>query len=351
MQQRGLATLWGTSVLLILTSLWGWLCLQSVSAESMRSQHQMQAAQALVHAEALLETAIAQLDALYAKPLPAADLNLWSSALANSCPIDKPAPQWQCMQWSLSELPLTDGIDVSQSSVRLLRDVRHAPHIVQIYVDAKLNAAQVGAGSRATLQQSIYVPLNFPPFPTPTGSTFSTLIVNDMVISPATPICEPQSWRTIFGDMTPAQLKTSSEQQRLNGLNASTLPARSIYWIDSPLMWTQSLGTNTAPVLLIFSETACAMQCPAIHAQIVGTVFYQNQCQVSKLPNLQNSIIWGQLGVESNLTSLQKQALLLNPNLIVGSQNAHAAFTFEWPEGIQAARVQRVAGHWKNAAY
>jgi Tfp pilus assembly protein PilX len=76
MQQRGLATLWGATALLILTSLWGWFSLQSVGSESTRSAQQMQAAQALAHAEALLETAVAQLEANYANPLPQADAQL-----------------------------------------------------------------------------------------------------------------------------------------------------------------------------------------------------------------------------------------------------------------------------------
>ncbi len=49
MHQRGLATLWASTVLLILTGLWGWLCLQAVNAEKLRSHQQMHAAQALAN--------------------------------------------------------------------------------------------------------------------------------------------------------------------------------------------------------------------------------------------------------------------------------------------------------------
>ena len=55
MHQRGLVTLWASTVLLILTGLWGWLCLQAVNAEMLRSHQQMHAAQALANSEALLE--------------------------------------------------------------------------------------------------------------------------------------------------------------------------------------------------------------------------------------------------------------------------------------------------------
>jgi hypothetical protein len=356
MQQRGLATLWGMSVLLFLTGLWGWLSLQSVSAESTRSQHQMHAAQALAHSEALLETALAQLEAIYTLPLPEADLKLWGWAAANSCPTDKPAPQWQCMLWPLSELQTPEGIDLAHASVRLVRDVRHAPHLIQIFVDTSLDVAQAGSGSRATLQQSAYVPLSFPlslpvPLIPPIGTSFPTLEQNEQVITPTAPLCDLSAWRRIFGQIRPEQLKTISAQQERNGLSAITQPARSVYWIDNPLPWTQRLGSLTEPVLLIFSETACALQCPALNAQVVGTVFYQSQCQAHTMANWQGSVIWGQLGIESSLSASQKQVVLNGPNALVPTANAHDAFTFSWPEGIEAAKVQRATGTWKDAGY
>ena len=351
MQQRGLATLWGATALLILTSLWGWFSLKAVGAESTRSAQQMQAAQALANAEALLETAVAQLEANYANPLSQADAQLWKFAAASSCPIDKPPPQWQCMRWPLSELPAPDGIDTTQSFVRLVRDVRQAPHLVQILVDAKLNASQAGVGSRATVQQSVYIPLSFRLPPLPVNDYFSSLVLNDSVISPASPLCDFSAWRSIFGEMTPTQLKTISDLQERNGLTDLTQPTRSVYWIDNPLLWTKRLGSLSAPVVLIFSEAACAIQCPAIASQITGTVFFQSQCQAHKIPSWQGGVIWGQLGMESNLTAAQKQAMLSSPNGLVPTHNAHDAFTFAWPEGIQASRVQRVAGTWKNAGY
>jgi hypothetical protein len=185
----------------------------------------------------------------------------------------------------------------------------------------------------------------------PANDYFSSLVLNESVISPASPLCDFSAWRSIFGEMTPTQLKTISDLQERNGLSELTQPTRSVYWIDNPLLWTKRLGSLSAPVVLIFSEAACAIQCPAIASQITGTVFFQSQCQAHKIPSWQGGVIWGQLGMESNLTATQKQALLSSPNGLAPTHNAHDAFTFAWPEGIQASRVQRVAGSWKNAGY
>jgi hypothetical protein len=79
------------------------------------------------------------------------------------------------------------------------------------------------------------------------------------------------------------------------------------------------LGTQSEPVVLIFSSLACAVQCPEIahQAAITGLVYFQsaNACQ-NPVPQL--------------------------------SVQAEAA-RFEWPSGIDASRVQRVSGSWKNA--
>jgi len=81
------------------------------------------------------------------------------------------------------------------------------------------------------------------------------------------------------------------------------------------------LGTHSAPVVLIFSDIACALQCPQIASQaaITGMVYFQsaNACQ--------------------NPAALQT----LNPE----------AYRFDWPVGIDASRVQRVSGSWKNAGF
>jgi hypothetical protein len=366
MQQRGLATLWASTVLLILTSLWGWLCLQSVHAESMRSHQQMHAAQALVNSEALLETVLPFVERVYANEtnqttqMRDADLALWSAASASNCPSDKAPPQWQCMRWPLAELPLPEWTDAAQSWVRLVRDVRNAPHRIQILVDAQLNALHAGKGSRATIQQSLYVPLTAPL----SNVSAAALVLNEQVLSAnasatatattaTQPTCDPQAWRNVFGLLTPIQLKTLSALQARNGLSDQTQATRTVYWIDSPQLWTQSLGSVTFPVVLVFSELACAFECPSMASftKVVGTVFYQSQCQASKMAQWQAGVIQGQLGMESSLAPALKTALLNGQAGLTATANAHAAFDFAWPDGLDASRVQRVAGTWKNAGY
>lgn len=353
MQQRGLATLWASTVLLLLTSLWGWVCLQSVSAESHRSHQQLHAAQALAHTEALLETAIAHLEQAYATQSIDADGRIWANASASQCPSDKAPPQWQCMVWPLASLPLPEWTDDAQSWVRLVRDVRNAPHRIQVMADAKLNALHPGAGSRATLQQSVYVPISAP---APTSSSpdhVAALVLNEQVLTADMPQCNTVAWQNVFGQLSPLQVQTLSSLQMANGLSAVSQPTRTVYWIDSPQLWTQSLGSSASPVVLVFSAEACALLCPSLASatQVVGTVFFQSQCQASKMLNWQSGTIAGQLGVESGLAPTLKQSLRNGQSGLASTANAHAAFSFEWPEDIQAARVQRVAGTWKNAGY
>lgn len=366
--QRGMATLWASTVLLLLASLWGVLSLQSVNAESMRSHQQMHAAQALANSEALLETVLPFVERVYAAQGPQAtqappsltaptiseaDWALWSAASASSCPSDKAPPQWQCMRWPLAELPLPEWTDAAQTWVRLVRDVRNAPHRIQILVDAQLNALHAGNGSRATVQQSLYVPLTAPL----SNVSAAALVLNEQVLSATAtatlPACDPQAWRNVFGTLTPMQLKALSALQARNGLSDQTQTTRTVYWTDNPQLWTQSLGSAAAPVVLIFSELACALECPTManFSKVVGTVFFQSQCQASKMAHWQAGVIQGQLAIESSLAPALKTALLNGQAGLTATANAHAAFDFAWPEDLDASRVQRVAGTWKNAGY
>jgi hypothetical protein len=357
MHQRGLATLWASIVLLLLTGLWGWLSLQAVNEESLRSHQQMHAAHALANAEALLETTLAHLEQAYTADSLEGDVRIWLASAASSCPVGKAPPQWQCVLWPLANLPLPEWTDEDTSFVRLVRDVRNAPHRIQVMVDAKLNALHPGVGSRATVQQSVYVPINAPqptiPLSNSPLATFAPLVLNEQVQSVDAPRCDPLAWQAVFGDLTPLQLKALSALQLRNGLSAASQVSRTVYWVDSPQLWTQSIGTTLAPVVLVFSAEACATLCPSLatSTQVVGTVFFQNQCQTSKMLNWQSGVIAGQLGVESSLAPDVKLALQNGQRGLTGASNAHAAFNFEWPEGVQATRVQRVAGTWKNAGF
>ena len=308
---QGMVTLWVTTLLVIATTVLGWMTLQSIFSESTRSQQQMFAAQALATSEALLETVLATLESAYAHNDVGIDALVWSQALAAHCPATKPSPQWQCLRWSLTDLPLPEFIDVTASQVRLLRDVRYAPHKIKISVEVTLNNQHPGAGSRATVQQVLWIPLTTPFMPLQEVSTTQD--------SQTTTDCPPLQWQKAFGNLSPSQLKAISLAQTQSGLSAHSFPARSIYWTDSPLTWTSSLGTTLAPVVLVFSELACSPQCPqlASSAAVIGTVFFQSQC-----------------------------AHFFNT-----AEKANPALTFSWPEGIDTSKVQRISGSWKNAAY
>jgi hypothetical protein len=320
-QHSGMANLWSAICLIFITSLLGWITLRSVTSETQRSQQQLFAAQALASSESLLETAIAQIDSVYSGQDIAIDTAFWHNASNNQCPSTLASPQWQCLKWTASEVGMFDhrisslawpeSIDVTNSFVLFVRDVRMAPHKIKITAQISLNSEQPGVGSRATVQQSLYIPISAPWTPP----------VLEPAPRPQPAECTPIEWRKLFGNITPAQLKAISTAQLQNGLSSLSQPSRTVYWIDSPLMWTQSLGTHSAPVVLIFSDIACAHQCPQIASQaaINGMVYFQsaNACQ--------------------NPVALHT----LNPE----------AYHFDWPIGIDAARVQRVSGSWKNAGF
>jgi hypothetical protein len=320
-QHSGMASLWTASCLILVTSLLGWLMLRSVMSETQRSQQQMFAAQALASSESLLETAIAQIDSVYSGQDIAIDAAFWRNASNSQCPITQTSLEWQCLKWTrsgvgtfdplISELAWPESIDVTNSFVLFVRDVRMAPHKIKIMAQISLNSDQPGVGSRATVQQSLYIPISAP----------WTSPVSVPAPEPEPAECTPIEWRTQFGNITPAQLKAISTAQVQNGLTTVSQPSRTVYWIDSPLTWTQSLGTNSSPFVLIFSNTACALQCPLIASQaiITGMVYFQsaNACQ--------------------------------NP-VALHTLNAEA-YHFDWPIGIDASKVQRISGSWKNAGF
>ena len=171
-QHSGMASLWTASCLILVTSLLGWLMLRSVMSETQRSQQQMFAAQALASSESLLETAIAQIDSVYSGQDIVIDAAFWRNASNSQCPITQTSLEWQCLKWTrlgvgtfdplISELAWPESVDVTNSFVLFVRDVRMAPHKIKIMAQISLNSDQPGAGSRATVQQSLYIPISAP---------------------------------------------------------------------------------------------------------------------------------------------------------------------------------------------
>jgi hypothetical protein len=166
--QHGMATLLAATSLVLISGMLGWLTCQSVSSEITRSQQQWFAAQALTTSEALIETAMAKLDLHYATLGPDADSLFWLRASPAACPATKSSPDWQCLSWPLVELPLPEFIDPLTSKVIVFRDSRQSPQVATLWVDASLNSLHAGSGSRATLQQSVILPL---PLPSPTSAS------------------------------------------------------------------------------------------------------------------------------------------------------------------------------------
>lgn len=158
-----------------------------------------------------------------------------------------------------------------------------------------------------------------------------------------TPACNRAAWRSAFGDITPTALQAWSHQQERHGLHAQSRPARSVYWIDKPADWTQSLGTPEAPVLLVFSSVACAQRCPKIAAgvHIHGMVYADAGCDDEKMRGWQTGWVEGQVVVEAGLPQVTGNGR------IWARSYARSAYALHWPDGIDSRRVQRVAGsHW-----
>ncbi len=158
--QQGMATLIATSLLLLLTGMWAWLSFKSVMADTTRSQHQLFAAQALSLSESLLETAIAYTENFYVQNGSAADAMFWRNSKPQDCPSNLPSNLWQCLNLSLTNLPLPDGVDSTNTQIKFFRDMDNTPHKVILISEVTLNKAQAGAGSRATVQQALLIPVN-----------------------------------------------------------------------------------------------------------------------------------------------------------------------------------------------
>ena len=141
--------------------------------------------------------------------------------------------------------------------------------------------------------------------------------------------CSRAVWRGLFGDTQEAQLQAWSDAQAHSGLHTGTVPSRSVYWIDSPADWGQSLGSPEAPVLLVFSAQACATRCPRLLAgvQIHGTVYLDANCDDRKLQGWQGARIDGLLAVEGGLTSAGGWTR------VRGQPYARAAWQLHWPDG------------------
>lgn len=191
--------------------------------------------------------------------------------------------------------------------------------------------------------------LSFSPAHLPAGGDMTGLLSplpadTEVDAAMPNPFCSNAAWRSVLGDITPAQVQAWSAAQARQGLHDQSQPKRSIYWVDSPNTWTQSLGSAEAPVLLVLSAAACAQRCPSIASgvRIWGTVVLQSQCQDHKTQAWQAGHIEGQLVVESGLKALQ------SGSHIHARSFPRPAYQVHWPAGMDASQVQRIAGSWRE---
>jgi Tfp pilus assembly protein PilX len=395
--QRGAITLLVAIILVILASLTSFFSARSVLIDQLVSHNHAHASQARLAADAALASALATI--ANSSPLSTANALL---STRNACPAGVIGLQWQCSTLSVMPHP---ALPQALLSAIVVRDLIQSPHVLTVQASASI----AGQSSMASSRESLFVPL-IPPAPmlatpaalvlngcvseasgaslricpltnegiscngTAKASAVQTYFVADTdhngSISPAeknaclaleptslpggglqtspnkaaprSP-CTRAAWQSVLGDITSPQLKAWSAAQELQGLTAQTTPPRTVYWIDSPADWQQSVGTSTHPALLVFSDQSCDQRCPRIgqHVRIVGSVLLDSGCDDEKMRGWQAGTIEGQLVVESGLPEWRSGTVLARPE-------ARNAYSFNWPKGIDATRIQRIHGSWSE---
>jgi len=358
---------------LAMATLAAWLAWQSGGATSAvwrQASTYRQAEEARLAARNALASAEAQWLA------PAApDTDLWLQAQWQSpCPAGFEARQWQCVRPPLALAAQDDWA----LSATFMRDVAAQPQLVTVWARAAQGPVQglwesrywvpvlaaapaptgatlvlqgcVGEGARAALAGVDILGLGVPDTDGDgqvSAAERQACLPAHAQLAPqaarprtgASP-CLPQAWQAVLGAITPERVRAWSQAQALHGLDARSSPPRRVWWIDSPAEWTQSLGSPSQPVLLVFSATACASRCPAIASgvQIHGTVLMQAGCQDSKVPTLSGVQLTGQWAIEAGLPALGTGTVLQ-----AGASDAQV-YRLDWPASLPRDRTHRVPG-------
>ena len=400
-RQRGAISLLVAISLTLLASLASFYSARSVLVDRLASHNQSQAAQARLAAAAALAWARAEIQRQHASnPTPPG----WGPGTGTApCPAAFSGPRWQCVAL---QPPAHPGLPDAVAQVLAVRDLIRSPHVAQLLASASLKDGSSRAWVQAQVFLPTVAPapehphtaavvLNGCAAPsngaavrvcplsktgiacsgTATGAAVHSFWLadknNNGVIStaerrnclafgaehlpaggtltgPATAIprtnCGTQAWSSVLGEITPEQIRAWSEAQSRNGLSALSQPARSVYWVDSPATWSQSLGSADSPVLLVFSDQACAQRCPSMApgVRVVGTVILQTQCQDDRARAWHAGHIEGQLVVDSGLPELQ------SGSRIEARELTQAPYRLQWPAGMDARQVQRVPGSWRE---
>lgn len=394
-RQSGAITLLVAIGLVILASLTSFYSTRSVLMDQLASQNHASANQARLAADAALASAQALLNVT-----PTQDLMKHPS----QCPKGLNGLQWQC-----SELGLKPHPDLPQTQLNAIavRDLLMSPHVLTLHASARIDAQH----SQALVRESVFAPTVAP---APSLAAPAALVLNGCVSEGAAaqlrvcPLnsqgqacasaakgpavlthwaadtnrngsistaeknaclalsaaslpgggskngpsaaslrspCTRAAWRSVLGDITDAQLQAWSTAQERNGLTAQSTPPRTIYWIDSPADWQDNVGTVDHPALLVFSAKACAQRCPRIGVgvRIHGSVLIDSGCNDDKMRGWQAGTIEGQLVVESGLPEWRSGTVL-------GRPDGRNAYILNWPQGIDATRLQRIHGSWSEGA-
>lgn len=396
-RQGGAATLVLVLGLVLMATLASAYSSRAVLVDLLTSQTRGQAQQARHAAQAALATAQAEL--LMAAGTGAVQHPFSAAAQRMTCPTDLPGLQWQCARLTL---PAGNTLEDWQLGAWVARDLLGSPHVWQLRATARdtrgrgqawvresvfapviarapadtpgaallLNgcfSSAAGSGWRicplspngqactgtslAMAVHSAFVPDSDANGTLSSAERNACLALNTAQLpgggtlaTPALPVgrspCNRATWRSVLGDISADQLRAWSQAQQDRGLSASSQPARTIYWVDSPADWTQSLGSAQTPVLLVFSSQACASRCPRIASgvQIHGTVLVDAGCNDDKLRGWQAGTIDGLLAIEGGLNEVTGNGL------VRARDYARQAFMLHWPEGMDGGRLQRVAG-------
>lgn len=395
--QHGAINLLVAIGLVMLASLTSYYSSRSVLLDQLAGQNHARAAQSRLAADAALAWAQADI-ASRSAPFDAVFTN------QAPCPASVQGLQWQCAGMAVPPHP---ALPQTQSSVTVVRDLVMAPHVLTLHAQATV----AGQSSRGQVRESLFMPVLAP---APGDAPQAALVLNGCVSEalgaslrvcplsrsgqacsgtasapavqthfvvdtnrngtissaektacmaltstslpgggtrmgpngalPRSP-CNRAAWRSVLGDITAEQLQTWSAAQERNGLHALSTPPRTIYWIDSPADWSQSVGTPETPALLVFSAKSCTLRCPRIApgVHIHGSVVLDAGCDDEKMRGWQGGWIEGQLVVESGLPEWRSATLWARPY-------GRNAYILDWPDGIDATRVQRINGSWSEGS-
>ena len=395
--ESGAITLLVAIGLVVLASLTSYYSSRSVRMDQLAGQNHDRSSQVRLLAESAVAWAQADITSRG---------TTFEAALANpaACPAGVQGLQGEC---SAQTVPQSPAWPQAQASVTAVRDLVMSPHVLDLHAQGAL----AGHSSQGRVRESLFLPV-LPP--APGDAPQAALVLNGCIseaagtqlqlcplstsgqacigsasapavqthfvvdtnrnglissaersacmalsgtslpaggsrIGPNSPVprspCNRAAWRSVFGDITASQLQAWSAAQERNGLHALSTPPRTIYWIDSPADWGQSVGTPDTPALLVFSSLACALRCPRIApgVRIHGSVVLDSGCDDEKMRGWQGGSIEGQLVIESGLPEWRATTLWARPY-------GRNAYILDWPEGIDAGRVQRVNGSWSEGA-